>query len=306
MSAHRARSRAACPVRVASPAVPVLVTAAHRPLERRLVLRLLEEGGDVRAYSDGDTSVLRAAGAFVASGTPDDEGRLDAACTDVHTVVHLGADLLAAPDDLVRDVEVLLRAVTGAGVRRVIALSLPGAAQDAADPVRRALGEVELRLARADVPTVVLRTSLVATPDLVDTLATAGLPRASFDREIAPVRLDDLLELITAFDRARSRASSGHLVVAADGPERLTIDALLRRAGASPPGRGGLVGRTLAPPDRAEDLEAVLAGPWWTQDPLVVDGWRFAGITPRAVAGAAASAADLAPTDPGPAGGPDR
>lgn len=266
--------------------MPVLVTSAHRSLERRLVLRLLEEGGEVRAYSHGDTSVLRAAGAFVASGTPDDEGRLDAACTGVHTVVHVGAGLFAEdPDRLVRDVEVLLRAVTEAQVRRVIAVSLPGAGPTADDPIRRAMGEVERRLEQATVPTVVIRTSLVATPGLVDALATIGVAPEVERVPVAAVRAEDLLELIVAFDQARSRSASGHLVVAADGPERITVAELLRRLGVRSPGQGGLVGRRLPPAWLEDRLDTALRGPWWTDDPVVLDGWSFAGFTPGPISG---------------------
>ncbi|MEX2504715.1 MAG: hypothetical protein WD378_07685, partial [Egicoccus sp.] len=66
--------------------MPVLVTAAHRPLAKQIALRLLQEGGEVRAYGSGDTSQLRSAGAFVATGTADDEGRLESAMAEVHTV----------------------------------------------------------------------------------------------------------------------------------------------------------------------------------------------------------------------------
>lgn len=264
--------------------MPVLVTTAHRPLERRLVLRLLDEGGEVRAYGHGDTSALRAAGAFVASGTADDEGWLEAACADVHTVVHVGGGLLSPdPDRIVRDAEVLLRAVDGAGVQRVIALSLPGADPTANDEIRRAKAEVERRLEAADVPTIVLRTSLVVTSGLDDALATAGLGPDARATQVAPVHPEDVVDLIAAFDRARSRSTSGHLVVSADGAERYPIDELLRRRGVDMPGQGGLVGRTLPPAWLIDQLDATLQGPWWSDDPVVLDGWRFAGIEPQPI-----------------------
>jgi hypothetical protein len=53
--------------------MPVLVTDAHRPLAQHLVVRLLDEGGEVRAYTSGDASQLRVAGACVAHGTVDDD-----------------------------------------------------------------------------------------------------------------------------------------------------------------------------------------------------------------------------------------
>jgi uncharacterized protein YbjT (DUF2867 family) len=276
--------------RLASLTVPVLVTSAHRPLERRLALRLLDEGGEVRAYGQGETSALRAAGAFVSSGSPDDEGRLDAACTDVHTVVHVGGGLLDRdPGRMVADIDVLLRAVESAGVRRLIALSLPGADPDADDEVRRAKGQVEARLAASSVPTVVIRTSVVATSALLGALATAGLGAEIGSAQIAPVLPDDLIEMIVAFDRARSRSTSGHLVVAADGPERLSLEEFLARRAAGGPGTGALVGRTLPPAWLEDQLVETMTGPWWSEDPIIIDGWSFAGMTPQPIADVRAS-----------------
>lgn len=259
--------------------MPVLVTGAHRPLPRRLAHRLLEEGGEVRAYTSGDTGSLRAAGAYVATGTGDDEGRLEAALADVHTVVHVGGGLLtAAPEGMVEEAQVLARAATNAGVRRIVALSVAGAAADAADPVRRAKATVEGVLADAGPPSVVVRTSLVDTPAIRDAIVTGGFDPHLLDVEVAPVRIADIVEVVTAFDRARSRATSGHLVVAADGPLRLTIGAWLDRVGVG----SSRVGRRLASPERAAQLAETLAGPWWTDDDMVLDGWTFAGHDPAA------------------------
>jgi uncharacterized protein YbjT (DUF2867 family) len=260
--------------------VPVLVTAAHRPLARRIAARLLEEGGEVRAFAAGDTSALRAAGAFVSVGTADDEGRLEAAMTEVHTVVHVGGGLLtpSAPR-IVQDAEVVARAATNAGVRRVIVLSLPGAAPGAPDPVRAAKGEVEQLVAQVPCPSIAIRASLVDTPAVRDALATGGLDPEELVVEVAPVRVADLVELVVAFDRARSRSEVGHLVVAADGPQRTSVAGYLDRVGAPRPGRGSLVGRRLSA-DPGTLRRTLLGGPWWTDDAHVVDGWRFAGLTP--------------------------
>lgn len=264
--------------------VPVLVTAAQQPLARQIATRLLREGGEVRAYADGDTSALRAAGAFIASGTPDDEGRLEAAAAEVHTIVHVGGGLLTGdPTTIVRDAEVLLRAAGNAGVRRIIALSLPGASPQAGDPIRRAKGELEVRFAEAPIPTIVLRPSLVATPRIRDVLATAGIGVAGREVAVAPILAADLIEAVVAFDRARSSAATGHLVVSLDGPERLTVGAWLTRSGVEAPGQGGMVGRRLADIARTAHLQAALEGPWWTEDPTVLDGWGFTGIAPAPI-----------------------
>jgi hypothetical protein len=261
--------------------MPVLVTAADRPLARRLVLRLLDEGGEVRAYGDGVGAAVRAAGAFVAEGTPDDLGRLEAAMIDVHTVVHLTADVLARDaSELIAAAEIVTRAASSAQVRRLIVTSVPGASADAGDPLRRAAHEVEVAAAAAAPPSIVLRHSLVDTPALRDALSTAGLTDDERAQVIAPVRVEDLVELVVAFDRARSSAPVGHLVVAADGPERLPIAGYLDRVGVGRPGSGGLIGRRLLADDEAPLLRPALAGPWWSEGPAVLDGWAFAGIVP--------------------------
>lgn len=147
--------------------MPVLVTAADGPLGRRIVARLLAEGGEVRAYAsgDGDLAGLRAAGVFVALGDGDDEGRLEAAMADVHTVVHAAEQVLAPDADvLLAATEAVATAASNAAVRRLIALSVPGADTEAADELRRSAGRAEQVLAVSDVPTVVLRPSLVDSP----------------------------------------------------------------------------------------------------------------------------------------------
>lgn len=263
--------------------MPVLVTAAHRSLARRLVLRLLAEGAEVRAYGNGVSGALRAAGAFVASGTPDDEGRLEAAMAGVHTVVHVGPGLLTRDAaSITTEAEVVARAATNAGVRRLIGLSLPGAAADAVEPVRRSSHAAEVALASAGPPSIVVRTSLIDTPAIRDALATVGLGPEEAEVPVAPVRLTDIVELLAAFDRARSRATSGHLVVAADGPVRTTLGDLLVVVGVGRPGAGGLLGRRLLADDQAPLLRSALAGPWWSDDPRLLDGWTFAGLTPLA------------------------
>jgi hypothetical protein len=266
--------------------MPVLVTGAHQLLARRCVLRLLEEGGEVRAYGSGDLSMLRAAGAMVASGTEDDEGRMEAALADVHTIVHVGAGVLTTRIEAAdRAVRTLLTAASNAGVSRVICLSLPGASVDANDPLRRHKGAMETAMAHAPLPTIMLRTSLVDTPAVRDAVVTA-LPAEVRDTMVAPVRIADLLELIVAFDAARSRATTGQLIVAVDGPQRMTLGDYLAASGgaagtdhaAAPISR---VGRQVASPAAAAALHAALGGPWWSDDPALADGWTFAHLTPR-------------------------
>ncbi|MEX0868521.1 MAG: hypothetical protein WD011_02510 [Nitriliruptoraceae bacterium] len=261
--------------------MPVLVTDASNTLARRCAVRLLEEGGEVRAYGGGDLSVLRAAGAMVSAGTPDDEGRLEAALTDVHTLLHVGVGLLTArPEERHVDTSTMLTAALNAGVARIISLSVPGAATDAPDGLRRAKGALETALAAAPIPTIVVRTSLIDTPTVRDALVTTA-PEDVDDVPVAPVTVADIVELVVAFDAARSRSTSGHLVVAADGPERMTIRDYRHAVGTAARQRAGSrVGRRLVPADATETFVAALKGPWWSDDPVLLDGWKFADIAP--------------------------
>jgi uncharacterized protein YbjT (DUF2867 family) len=261
--------------------MPVLITGAHRPLARRVATALLEEGGEVRVHSSGDVASLRAGGAIVAAGDGDDEGHLEAALAQVHTAVHVGRGVLApSPDVLVAEARTLATAATGAGVRRIVALSVAGAAVDAPDPLRAAYGEVEAILAAAPVPTVVIRASLVDTPAIRDALATAGLSTDERDRPVAPVRPADVVELVVAYDRLRSSAASGHAAFAADGPATLSLREYLERVGIRRPGSGSLVGRRALDPDRVPMLLPSLAGPWVNGPGDLPDAWRFAAVTP--------------------------
>lgn len=263
--------------------MPVLVTEADTPLGQRIVLRLLAAGGEVRAYAagEGDLGILRRAGAFVAVGDRDDEGRLEAAMADVHTVVHAQEILLSdSAAALVAGATTAATAAANAGVRRLIALSVPGADPGAADELRRSAGLAERALEWSDVPTVVLRTSLLDSPALRDALATTQLVEGVRDRPVAPVRLPDVVELVAAFDALRSHAATGHAVFAADGPEEISIGDYLRRVGID---GSSLVGRRYRGEGALPLLAEGLGGPWRTADPGVPDAWTFASVRPAEV-----------------------
>ena len=261
--------------------MPVLVTAADQPLAHRIAARLLDEGGEVRVFGPAEVAGLRAAGAFVATGSLEDEGRLEAALEQVHTLVHTEpAGWETSPAEIVEHARVLATAAGNAGVHRIVVVSLPGAAPDATEPHRRAASRAEDSLTGVACPTVVIRSSLVDTPELRDALATGGLGAAALATEVAPVRADELVELVVAFDRARSRSTRGTLLVRAEGPVRLSVAAYLDRVGVARPGRGSLVGRRLLEGGITAQLTQLLEGPWWTDDDAVVDGWSFAGLTP--------------------------
>jgi uncharacterized protein YbjT (DUF2867 family) len=260
--------------------MPVLVHAAHRPLARALARRLLAEGGQVRATASDGVSLLRAEGVFTAACDPDDEGTLEAALTQVHTlVVLLGGLGRPAVDALRREGLAAARAAGGAGVERAVVVTLAGADRAADDDLRRAHGEVAAAFAALELPSVEVRTGLVDTPAATDLLLAAGLPSELRARHVAPVAPADLVELVVAIDRARGRATSGHLIVAADGPVRRTIAEHLVLASAGEQdggaGRARLTGRRVPSPAARDALVATLDGPWWTEDVAVPDAWTL-------------------------------
>lgn len=264
--------------------MPVLVTAADSPLGVPVVRRLLEEGGEVRAYCRGSGPVarLRAEGAIIAIGELDDEGRLEAAMAQVHTVIHLAGGLLSPRAERIAfEADVAATAAAQAGVRRLVALSLPGASPEAEEPVRRAKGMAEAALRSAAVPTVVVRASLVDSIRLRDALAGQRVPASVRRRTVAPLRADDLVELLARLDAVRSEAHEGHVVFAADGPTRMTIGDYLERVEVGT----SRLGRTYRPPGTDPLLLPGLDGPWVSEpDDRTFDAWSFSGLRPRPVA----------------------
>jgi uncharacterized protein YbjT (DUF2867 family) len=254
--------------------MPVLVVPADTPIGVPLVRALAGLGGEVRAYAtgDGDVAALREAGAFVAVGTLDDEGRLDAAMTDVHTVIALHADPVATTPAPVlgHHLDVLLTAASNAGVNRLVVRSVPGAGA-ATDGLRAACADVERRLAELDLPTVVVRTSLVDTPELRDALAATGTVPG--DLSVAPLHLDDVVAALVALDDARGSVV-GHATFRLQGPVKAMTDYLDE-------GRD-LVGRVYTAPDQRPLLSPSLATSWAEpEDAVTADLLDFAGLTPR-------------------------
>lgn len=262
--------------------MPVLVVAAGRTLAGRLALRLLDEGGQVRAVTRTRVGELRAAGVHVAVADPDDVGRIEAAATQVHTVVHLVGGLdadadAAAAERVVAESSAVVRAAEGAEVRRLVLVTMAGAAPEAADVLRRAHARAEAAAEAAAPPSIVVRAPLVDTPALRARLRVLG-PEADLAAHAVPVLApDDLVELVVALDRARSTAASGHLVLAATAARTMTLGELA--AG------GTRVGSRLASPAARTALMAALTGPWQEPDPTVPDAWRLLGIAPPATAG---------------------
>jgi uncharacterized protein YbjT (DUF2867 family) len=246
--------------------VPVLVNAAHRPVAGLLVTRLLAEGGQVRALARTGIARLRGAGVFTAVGDPDDEGLLEAACTGVHTLVHLCGGLGSPdPDAVVAEGRAVAAAAEGAGVARILLVTLAGAAPTATDALRRAHATVSEAVAAAAVPSIEVRVGLVDTPAVRRLLRAAGPPADLAARPVLPIAAADLVEVLVGLDAARSRATEGHLRLTVAAPPVPLADLL------GDPGGGGRRGGRLPDPAARVALLETLAGPWREPDPDVLD-----------------------------------
>ena len=262
--------------------MPVLVAPADTTVGVSLVQSLRADGAEVRAYATGagDVPTLRAAGAFVAVGDLDDEGRLDAAMTDAHTAIALHADPLA-PDAGVLDghLRVLLTAARKAEVQRLVVRSVPRP-EDGGDPLRRVCAAVERALVELPVPTVAVRTSLVDTTALRDALASTSPRHVDPDLSVAPITVGDVAAALVALDAVRGTARAGHATFRLQGHVRGLRD-YLDHVGTS----GDLVGRVYMPGDRVPLLGPALATSWVeTVDATVADLLAFADRTPSPLA----------------------
>ncbi|MBW3562969.1 MAG: NAD(P)H-binding protein [Actinobacteria bacterium] len=264
--------------------MPVLVTKPETTLGREVIREVARTGGQVRAFgsTDAPTAELRQLGAVVASGSLLDEGHLETAMEQVHTVIHLGVDPLASSADLVvEEAATVLSAAVGAGIRRLLVLSLPGAAPGADDPLRRAAGEVELLAREGPFPATVVRASLVDSPELRAEAARVPLPSTVLENPVAPVRPDDLAALFMWLDDQRELAGGTLEVLAAEGPTVLPLRDHLRGVGVTPMSTVGRVVERLRPGSPGSVLAETLAGPWLSGGGIA-DGWLRAGIEPSA------------------------
>ncbi|HEX2029289.1 MAG TPA: NmrA family NAD(P)-binding protein [Nitriliruptorales bacterium] len=262
--------------------MPVLVTAAGTTLGREIVRLIGAGGGEVRAYCGpgAPLALLRQAGAICATGSLLDEGHLETAMEQAHTVVHLAVRLdVDDPRQLVEETATVVTAAIGARVRRVIALSLPWA-RARPDPVRAAAAEAEDLVASVICPSTVVRTSLVDTAELRAALERVPLDRATLERPVAPVLPGDVARVVAWLDAERDRGQERHATLAADGPRTLPLGDYLGRVGVSPPSLVGRMADRVRSDRVSSTLRAALGGPW-TSGPEVPDAWDRTGVSPR-------------------------
>lgn len=216
---------------------------------------------DAEAADDDDAAAMRAAGCKVALGEVDDEGRLETALEQVHSVVHCWGGPLTAPDDEVDGVAGVLSAAIGAGCRRFVWASHLGADDPGADSYLRACADVEELLADSDLESVLVRRALTyGEGDALTELLAGGAAAAAGarpDAVHAPLALGDLAAaLAAADDLPRGGASGLAVVLPLAGPVRTTLAAVVsglsaaggpRRTGPLPATTAALLSRDAAP-----------------------------------------------------------
>lgn len=220
--------------------MPVLVTGGDSGLGARVLDHLRASRGEVRAYLDatdvGDTeaAALRSQGYKVALGEVDDEGHLEAALEQVHTVAHCWGGPLRPLEDQIDAAAVLASAVLGAGVRRLVWVR--ELAVDDHNPYLHALDEIGRLFDDLPMETVTMHAALRygAGDPLTERLAAGWLSGSTADPSTlhAPVALDDVAHAVAVADRQRGGVHEVHVRLALVGPARVTLADFLRRIGA--------------------------------------------------------------------------
>jgi uncharacterized protein YbjT (DUF2867 family) len=233
--------------------MPVLVTGAEDGLGARVVERLRASGGEVRAWLDatvaGDARAaqLRAQGCKVALGEPDDEGHLEAALAQVHTVAHCWGGPLRDVDAQLDAAATLASALLGAGVRRLVWVR--ELAVGPTNPYLAVQDEIARLVDALPIETVTLATALRYGADdpLTRRLIAGWLSGTGVDPDAphAPVALDDVAHAIEVADRQRGGTGELHIRLGLVGPQAMTLRRYLARIGAPDPATGPEVDRSV-------------------------------------------------------------
>lgn len=216
-------------VAVASDAMPVLITGAETAEGLAAARRFLRSGGQVRVFVDAaagdEAEVLRSAGCVVARGSLDDEGHLETAAEQVHTVVHVAGGPMTDPDAVLDDAATVMSAAIGAGCSRMIFTSHVGADHPTGNAYLEACAEVESMLADAPLETVIVRRALTYGPadPLTVALAAGSLPATARESTHQPLYVGDLAMVLAEADRVRGGVGDLSIEVTLTGPTEVVL-----------------------------------------------------------------------------------
>ena len=209
--------------------MPVLITGAETAEGRAAARRFRSSAGEVRVFVDPDDTAaaeaLRSAGCKVARGTLEDEGHLETAAEQVHTLVHLAGGPMTDPTTVLDDAATVLSAAIGAGCRRMMWASHVGADQPRGNAYLEACAEVEAMLADAPLETIVIRRSLTYGPGdaLTEALANGAMPAEAKDATHQPLYVDDLALVIAEADRVRGGMADLAILLTLAGPTEVLL-----------------------------------------------------------------------------------
>lgn len=242
--------------------MPVLITGAETAEGRAAARRFKRSGGEVRVFvdlaaSDDIVASFRSLGCKVARGSLDDEGHLETAAEQVHTVVHLGGGPMTHPEAVVDDAATVLSAAIGAGCRRLVWASHVGADDPQGNAYLEACVETEATYADAPLETVIIRRALTYGPGdpLTAALAGGSIPDVAIESTHQPLYVDDLAMVIAEADRVRGGVEDLDIALTLTGPTEVLLggfadlltapDRDLATAAVLPPAVVGLLTRDL-------------------------------------------------------------
>jgi uncharacterized protein YbjT (DUF2867 family) len=225
-----------------------LVTGANGHLGRRLLRHLAAERGTVpralvrsRLAADSLANLAGAPQVEVWTADYSDTSALEQALEGCARVAHLAGILKETGssryvDAHERATAALLRAAEGAGVRRIVYLSIVGASPDSKTACLASTGRAERILREGKVPSTVLRVPMVLGPGEIAAFALRARARARFAWLVRggasleqPLDVEDLVRGIA---RALETPGDEHRAFDLVGPESLPRRELLARAAA--------------------------------------------------------------------------
>lgn len=209
--------------------MPLMITGAESAEGRATARWLAGHGGEVRVFVDPAAeeaaAALRSLGCKTARGDLDDEGHLETALEQVHTVVHLGGGPMTPLDRAVDDVATVVSAAIGAGCKRLVWVSHVGADDPRGVPYLEACADAEAVVVDAPLETIVVRRALtygVGDP-LTEALAAGALPASAAESTHSPLYAGDLAMVIGEADRVRGGVAELHLTLSLAGPTEVLL-----------------------------------------------------------------------------------